>query len=129
MKEQYITIVGFNHYYGGTPFKIGKKIKCIKEPDNPYDSEAIRAVVKHIGTVGYVANSVYTVAGGTKRAGRIWNKVKKKFWVEVMFVTGSKVICRVVGGLKEKKHNEIEKEGFESAKGNEFSEEDVLSFT
>ena len=69
MKEQYVTITGFKYYYGVTPFKIGKKIKCVKEPDNPYDGEAIRAVMKHIGTVGYVANSPYTVAGGTKSAG------------------------------------------------------------
>lgn len=29
----FITITGFNHYYAVTPFKVGKKIKCIKEPD------------------------------------------------------------------------------------------------
>ena len=34
-------------------------------------------------------------------------KVKKKFIVEVMFITSSKVICRVVDGLKEKKVNVI----------------------
>lgn len=104
MKEQYITIVGFNHYYGIQPFKIGKKIRCVKEPDNVYDSEAIKAVMKEIGTVGYVANSPYTVATGTKSAGRIAHKVKKKFKVEIMFITGSKVICRVVDGLKERKN-------------------------
>lgn len=103
MKEQYITIVGFNHYYGVKPFKIGKKIKCVKEPDNPYDSEAIKAVMKQIGTVGYVANAPYTVAAGTRSAGGIAHKVKKKFTAEVMFITGSKVICRVVDGWKEKK--------------------------
>lgn len=96
MKEMYITITGFNHYYGATPFKIGKKIKCIKEPDNPYDSEAIRAVIKSIGTVGYLGNSPYTAATGTMSAGRIWDKVGKKFWVQVMFITQSKVICKVL---------------------------------
>ncbi len=55
MKEKYITIVGFNHYYGVAPFKIGKKIKCVKEPSNPYDGEAIKATMKQIGTIGYVA--------------------------------------------------------------------------
>lgn len=102
MKEQYITIVGFNHYYGARPFKVGKRIKCVKEPTNIYDSEAIRAVVKGIGTVGYVANSPYTVATETKSAGGIAHKVKKKFQVEVMFITSSKVICKVVDGLKKK---------------------------
>lgn len=52
MKEKYITITGMKHYYGLTPFKIGKKVKCEKEPKNPFDSEAIRVTLKHIGTVG-----------------------------------------------------------------------------
>ena len=106
MKEQYITITGIKHYYGIIPFEIGRKITCVKEPDNYYDQEAIRCQVKHIGTVGYVANSTYTVAVGTKSAGRIAHKVKKKFKVQVMFVAGNYVICKVVEGLKEKKEHE-----------------------
>ena len=103
MKELYVTITGFKYYYGQAPFKVGRKIKCVKEPDNPHDAEAICATMKHIGTVGYIANSPYTVAIGTKSAGAIGHKVKKKFTVEVMFITGTKVICRVVDGQKEKK--------------------------
>ena len=98
MKEMYVTITGFRHYYGVTPFKIGKKVKCVKEPNNPYDSEAIKVVMKHIGTVGYIANSPYTAATGTMSAGRIWEKVGKKFSARVMFITSSKVICKVVEG-------------------------------
>ena len=51
MKEEYITKVGLNHYYGIHPFKIGKAVKCVKEPHNPYDGEAIRAMMKNIGMV------------------------------------------------------------------------------
>lgn len=29
-------------------------------------------------------------------AGRIWEKVDRKFYVRVMFITSSKVICKVV---------------------------------
>lgn len=107
MKEKYITITGMNHYYGLRPFSVGKKIKCIKDKNNPYDSEAIKVVVKEIGTVGYIANSPYTTATGTMSAGRIYEKVKKKFVVEVMFITSSKVICRVVDGLKTSKDSQI----------------------
>lgn len=114
MKELFVTIVGFKHYYGEIPFKVGRKIKCVKEPDNPYDAEAIRATVKHIGTVGYIANSPYTVAGGTKSAGAIGNKVKKKFTVKVMFLTGTKVICRVVDGRKDKKDKKDKNRGVPS---------------
>ena len=39
MKEHYITITGMNHYYDMKPFKIGKRLKCIKEPDNDYDED------------------------------------------------------------------------------------------
>lgn len=106
MKEKYITITGMNHYYGIKPFSVGKKVKCIKEKNNPYDDEAIKVVMKEIGTVGYVANSPYTAATGTLSAGRIYEKVKKKFIVEVMFITSSKVICRVVEGLKEQDEKE-----------------------
>ncbi len=107
MKKRYITITGMKHYYGLNPFAIGKKIKCIKETNNPYDSEAIRAVVKGLGTVGYAANTPYTKATGTVGAGGIGDKVKKKFKVKVLFITSSKVICEVVDGYKEKKEKKI----------------------
>lgn len=107
MKEKYITITGMNYYYGIKPFSVGRRIKCVKDKNNPYDNEAIKVVMKNIGTVGYVGNSAYTVATGTMSAGRIYEKVKKKFIVEVMFITSSKVICRVVDGLKEKTQKEV----------------------
>ena len=100
MKEQYITITGMNHYYDLKPFKIGRRLKCIKDPDNDYDDEAIKVVLKHVGTVGYVANSVYTVIRGTRSAGAIAHLVNSSFIVEVMFITGSRVICKVVEGWK-----------------------------
>lgn len=102
MKDQYITITGIKHYYGQAPFLIGRKFDCVKEAHNPYDSEAIRCQKKGIGVVGYVANSGYSVAAGTKSAGGIAHKVKKRFKVKVMFVVGDRVICRVVGGWKHK---------------------------
>ncbi|MBE5924926.1 MAG: HIRAN domain protein [Lachnospiraceae bacterium] len=42
MKKMYVTITGMDYYYGLTPFSVGKKLKCIKEKNNPFDSEAIR---------------------------------------------------------------------------------------
>lgn len=38
MKKKYITVTGMKYYYGLVPFKIGKKLKCVKEPENLYDS-------------------------------------------------------------------------------------------
>lgn len=102
MKNLYITITGMKYYYGFAPFKIGKKLTCKKEKNNPYDSEAIKVVIKDLGTVGYVANSPFTKATGTLSAGGIYSKIKKKFKVKVMFITSSKIICKVIDGFKEK---------------------------
>ena len=101
MKDTYVTITGFWHFYGIKPFTIGKVLKCVKEPSNPYDEDAIKVVIKKIGTVGYIANSLGFKAKGTDSASKIYNKVKKKFWAEVMFITSSKVICKVVEGFKD----------------------------
>ena len=103
MKELFFTVTGLKHYYGMTPFRPGKKIRCTKEPENPHDSEAIRCHKKHIGTIGYVANSVYTVIPGTRSAGSLGGHVKQKFTAEVLFLTEKGAICRVCEGQKEKK--------------------------
>lgn len=49
-----------------------------------------------------MVNSPFTKATDTLGAGGIGEYVKKKFKVEVMFITSSKVICRVVDGVKKK---------------------------
>lgn len=100
MKERYVTITGMNHYYGMKPFSTGKKIRCMKERDNCFDDEAIKVVMHEIGTVGYIANSPHTTVTGTMSAGRIYDRVPNKFMIQVMFITGTNVICRV---LEEKK--------------------------
>lgn len=109
MKDLYVTITGMKYYYGITPFKVGKKITCKREKSNPYDNEAIKATIKSIGTVGYIANSPFTKATGTFSAGAIRNKVGKKFKIQVMFITSTKVICKVIDGFKCKKAEECEK--------------------
>lgn len=98
MKEKYISITGFKHYYDLRPFAIGNILLCTKEPDNFYDREAIRVSLPMIGTVGYVANSPDTLACGTMSAGRIYDHVKKRFYARVMFTTFTKVICRIEFG-------------------------------
>lgn len=110
MKETYVTVTGFYHYYGLIPFKVGKVLKCVKEPSNPYDDEAIRVTRKGFETVGYIANTVKFKAVGTDSAGKVYDKVKRKFWIEVMFITSSKVICKVIDGFKDEEDDIEEKE-------------------
>ncbi len=100
MQELFLTIAGFNHYYGLKPFAIGAALRCVKEPGNPFDGEAIRTELPVIGTVGYIANSPNTVAQGTMSAGRLYDRVPDVFYVKVMFTTFTKVICRVVSDVK-----------------------------
>lgn len=101
MKETFVTIIGFKHYYGKNIFAVGSLIKCVKEPDNTYDSEAIRCEYFPLKKVGYIANSVNTVANGTSSAGRIYDSVKRKFYVRVMFATYSHIICKIVENTEE----------------------------
>ncbi len=107
MMDRYVTITGFKHYYGAKPFAVGNLIRCSKEPDNPYDSEAIRCSLPAIGTVGYLANSPDTVAGGTMSAGRVYDRVKKHFYVRVMFTTFTKIICRIESGSPDEWEKQI----------------------
>jgi hypothetical protein len=79
MEEMYITIAGTGYYYGNRPFSIGKVVRCIKEPDNPYDQESIKVVMNEIGTVGHVANSCSTRITGTVSAGRLYDSSLAQF--------------------------------------------------
>ena len=92
----YITITGGNNYFGKMPFKPGRIFKLEKEPDNLHDTEAIKVSHPFIGTVGYVANSIYTVYDGTYSAGRLYDKIDNIAYVEVMFVTHSSAIAKVL---------------------------------
>ena len=87
MSEKYISITGFKNYNGSYPFKIGYLVRCEKESDSTYDSEAIRCTMPVIGTVGYVANCCNTVDGGAMSAGRIYDKVGKRFYVRAVSYT------------------------------------------
>lgn len=109
-KDLYVTITGFHNYYGMQPFAIGNLIRCRKEPDNRFDCEAIKCTLPMLGTVGYVANSVGTVACGTMSAGRIYDRVEERFYVRVMFTTNSKVICRVERGERTRLEQELEEQ-------------------
>lgn len=67
---RYINITGIHNYCHFEPFKEGVIVDLIKEPDNPYDRDAIRAEIDG-ETVGYVANSEYTLIKEVKSASDI----------------------------------------------------------
>lgn len=95
MKNIYFTIAGTGYYYGTDFLKKGMKVKLIKEPDNPYDKEAIRVRVKGLGDIGHVANSTKTVIGESCSAGRLYDHFKKKASGRVVYVTERGVLCKL----------------------------------
>ena len=98
----YFTIAGCNHYYGTEFMEKGMKVKLEKEPDNPYDKEAIQVKIKGLGKVGYVANSPYTVQGESMSAGRLYDKIGDKAKGRIVFVIGGTAVCRITDDGMEK---------------------------
>ena len=96
MENVFITITGVNHYFGMKPFKIGKVFRIVKEDENSFDNEAIRAELPMIDTIGYVANSTNTVYAGTISAGRLYDKIDDYAYAQTMFITHSSVIALVL---------------------------------
>ena len=96
MSKIYFTLTGCNHYFGTDFLEKGMTLKLKKEPKNPYDHEAIAVKIKGIGICGYVANSLYTVAGETMSAGRLYDKIGKKAKAKVVYVIPGGAICKIV---------------------------------
>lgn len=94
-KKIYFTLTGTKYYYGKEFLKPGMKVKLIKEPDNEYDSEAIRVELEGLGKIGYVANSTGTVLGESMSAGRLYDHIGKKAEGKVVIVTDRGVVCKL----------------------------------
>lgn len=91
----FVTVTGFKHYKNKSPFSIGSVLLCCKEPENPYDTEAIQVFMEGGDTVGYIANGAGSKANGTMSAARIYDRVGDYFTIEVCFSTQTKIICQV----------------------------------
>lgn len=109
-KNNFVTITGMNYYYGMKPFEVGRIIRLVKEPDNEYDSEAIRAELPFIDKIGYVANSSHTVAKGTFSAGRAYELFEKETYAQILFVTHSSVICLLLSSHDIEMNNKKEQQ-------------------
>ncbi len=100
LKVKYVAMVGCQHYFGTQIFKPGLVLKLVKEPENPYDAEAIRVELDPIGRVGYVANSAHTVPRGCFSAGRIYDTFEGELYGIVRFVIGEMAILELVENVK-----------------------------
>lgn len=89
----YFTITGTKHHYGQDFMEKDMKVRLEKEPDNEYDSEAIKVMMEGLGHVGYVANSPYTVLGESYSAGRLYDKIDDLAEGTIMYVMDKGVLC------------------------------------
>lgn len=71
----YFTVTGTGYRFGQEFAEPGLVVSLAKEPDNEYDSEAIKVSVEGLGQIGYVANSPRTVIGESFSAGRLYDKI------------------------------------------------------
>ena len=90
-KDTFINITGTNFYQGMAPLLENPVVSLIKEPDNPHDSDAVRVEIAG-QTVGYVANSPYTLIDEVKSATEIRDILKPKQKAKVMFVFADEYI-------------------------------------
>ena len=95
MSSAYITVTGLNHYFGAEFLEPKMTVRLVKDPDNEYDSEAIRVEMDGLGKIGYVANSPYTVLGESYSAGRIYDRIGDTATATVQSVLPKGVLCKV----------------------------------
>nr|WP_330368699.1 hypothetical protein [Lachnoanaerobaculum sp. MSX33] len=72
------------------------KVKLIKETDNEYDKEAIKVELPGLGTIGYVANSPYTVVGESYSAGRLYDKIGESAKGRILYVMPKGILCELI---------------------------------
>ena len=88
----FFTIAGTQFYHGKDFFEKDMKVKLVKEPDNPFDKEAILVKLEGLGDVGHVANSPYTVIGESYSAGRLYDKIGDTAEGTVLYIVDNGVL-------------------------------------
>jgi hypothetical protein len=103
----YVTVVGSKHYKGSAIFQVGQMIRLVKDYHNAHDDEAIAVEIDGLGQVGYVANSTYTVARGTRSAGRIYDTFDHDSYAVIRFILKGDAIAQLLDYHKYSFQNDI----------------------
>jgi hypothetical protein len=101
MDKIYFTITGTNHFFGKDFLEKDMKVRLVKDPDNEYDSEAIKVELEGLGQIGHVANSPYTVCGESYSAGRLYDKIGDTAEGTILYVLKNGVLCCITEGRVE----------------------------
>lgn len=125
MKNIFVTITGQNHYLGMKPYKVGRIVKLVKDKDNEYDEDAIAVKLPYIDEIGYVANSTHSVFQGTYSASRLYDKIGDMALAEVMIITHSSVIARVLSKEEEREVKKKQSLCFEESEDNKIDDASV----
>ena len=96
MEKIYFTITGTHHHFGKEFIEPNMEVKLVKEPDNEYDKEAIKVEMEGLGTIGYVANSPYTVKGESMSAGRLYDRIGDTAYGKVKYVLPQGILSELV---------------------------------
>lgn len=92
----YITINHLEDFNAEYSFKPGDLVTIRKDHNNCYDDEAIAAYDRNNCKVGFVANSVCTVARGTYSSGRVYDTFDEETRCTVRFIAEGFMICEVM---------------------------------
>ena len=82
----YITINHLDDFECTSFLRPGDKLILKKDRNNIYDDEAIIVYKENKIKIGYVANSVHSVARGTYSAGRLYDRIGDETECVVRFV-------------------------------------------
>lgn len=104
MGKIHLTVTGFPMVFGPFPFEAGQILYLRKDPDNPFDAEAIMAHLPYLGIVGQVANTPESIVRGTRSGGRIYDRFGSETVVKVDFIAGNQLICRLLSDKSAKKY-------------------------
>ena len=91
-----INITGYGFYKGMEVFKKGLMVDLVKDFENEHDRDAIEVLLEG-ETLGYVANSDFTVIDNVSSASSIKHLFKTSAKAEILFIyLGEMVIARLI---------------------------------
>ena len=94
-KKIYITINHLDEFMATMSLRVGDVLTLKKDPDNIYDDEAILVYDRNNCKVGYVANSVCSVARGTYSADRLYECIESEDTCIIRFITEECAIAEI----------------------------------
>lgn len=105
MEEGIYVTVNYLDSFQSAPFlRPGDRLILRKDKNNIYDDEAIVAYKENKAKVGYVANSVHSVARGTYSAGRLYDRIGDETACIARFILTEE--GSVIAEIKTKKQGE-----------------------